>query len=230
MYYLRAGALALYTINEAVESLFKMSFKKDYQFFQHMRAWSDRILKICGVELEVEGREFLKSGQSYVYVSNHASLMDIPVLVSGLRDNIRIIYKRELEKIPFMGWAMAKSPLIAINRADAKDAMESIDEAINAVKKGESVVVFAEGTRSKDGKLGDFKRGAFVLAARAEKPIVPVTIIGSNVVLPNGTLRFKKGKVVLKIHPPIENSSSLTRAEEKKLMEQVHTAVASSLK
>lgn len=230
MYFIRATRAIFRTVRDASSSLARFATQKNYDFFTHFRSWAMHTLKICQVTLEVEGRELLKKDQSYVYVSNHASLMDIPVVVAGLNDKIRIIYKRELERIPFMGWLMARSPLIAINRADAKDAMASIEEAVNAVKSGESVVVFAEGTRSKDGTLGDFKRGAFVLAARAGKPIVPVTIIGSNVVLPNGSLRFKKGTVKLIIHEPIIPPNPLNRTDEKKLMQQVHTAVAAPLK
>ncbi len=230
MYLIRATSAILRTIRDASSSLIRFTAQKNYDFFNHFYSWAQYILKICQVTLEVKGGELLKKDQSYIYVSNHASLMDIPVLVVGLNDRIRIIYKRELEKIPFMGWLMARSPLIAINRTDAKDAMASIEEAVQAVKSGESVVVFAEGTRSKDGKLGDFKRGAFVLAARANKPIVPVTIIGSNIVLPNGSLKFRKGTVQVIIHEPIIPPNPLTRADEKKLMEQVHFAVAAPLK
>ena len=229
-YYFRAAKFLFTTAYHSLRSIAILAVTGDKsRYHRHIRAWCKRVLEICQVELEVVGRENLLKGQSVVYVSNHASLMDIPVLIVGLEDRVRIIYKKELEKIPFMGWSMRVSPFIAIERTDPKDAMSGIQEAIEAVRGGDSVIVFAEGTRSKDGKLGEFKRGAFLLASRAEKPIIPVSIIDAQKALPLGTLRFRKAKVKLVIHPAIPPLRNPNRIEEKQLMEKVHAQVASAL-
>jgi len=138
-------------------------------YFVYSRAWSRRLLSICGVTVRVSGAELLPKGVSRVYVVNHASLFDIPVLLASLRDNIRIMYKKELEKIPIFGWNIKLSPFIAVRRESVSNAMEIVNTAIEAISHGESVIIFAEGTRSKYGNLQAFKRGAFYLAARSSK-------------------------------------------------------------
>jgi len=132
-------------------------------------------------------------------------LLDIPVLIYGLDDNVRIIYKKELENIPIFGWGMKQSPFIPVSRGDGGESMKSLNEAISAMKESKSILIYPEGTRSVDGTLGEFKRGAFVLAEKAGKKIVPVTVIGTNKILPKGTTKILKGaKVRIIISEPME--------------------------
>jgi 1-acyl-sn-glycerol-3-phosphate acyltransferase len=165
------------------------------KFHKQGKQWSKLLLKICQVECNVIDKSKISNDKNYVFVSNHASQFDIPILLATLPEQTRIMYKVELEKVPVFGYCLKKSPFIAVKRSDPKNAMASLEEAINAMKENSSVIIFPEGTRSLDGNLLEFKRGAFFLATKSGKEIVPVTIKGSNNILPSGSMHFKKGKV-----------------------------------
>lgn len=215
------GVVAI-TIYYSIVVMAKMVGRRNKSvYFKYSRNWSKGLLKICGVTVQVHGVELLPKGESRVYIVNHSSLFDIPVLLASLDDSIRIMYKKELEKIPFLGWNMKMSPFIAVERESASNAMESINTAIDAIKHGESVIIFAEGTRSKDGKLQQFKRGGFYLAARSHKPIVPIVLKGTHLILPKKSLKFNSGAVDLIIQSPIRIETELNRAQEKELMKRV---------
>lgn len=198
-------------------------------FFPFCRSWARFLLMVSGVKVRKEGVVDVPPNSSCVYVVNHASLFDIPVLIGFIPDNVRIMYKRELRKIPFMGWALALSPFIPITRSDGRDAMRSVNDSIEAVKEGESVIVFAEGTRSKDGKLGEFKRGAFMVAARSGKPIVPVTLIGTSTILPKKKLYFNKGTVRMIINNSVRLSDNPDKHEENSVKDLVHGIIGHNL-
>lgn len=200
----------------------------DRRFHRLSRKWAHHILRIAGVELIVEGTGNIPDNGHCVYVCNHASLFDIPVLMAGIDDDIRIMYKRELRRIPIFGWILASSPFIPIDRDNARNAMEGIERALDGIRQGSSVIVFAEGTRSADGKIGPFKRGAFLLAARAQKPILPVAIIGSNAILPSRTSQIRPGTVRVVISPAIQTGTT-DRNLEKELMIKVHSIIAATL-
>ena len=188
-------------------------------FHRHARDWSSLLLKITGVNLVINdnsGRE----DKSYIYIANHSSLFDIPVLLSSLKDNSRIIYKEELEKIPLFGWCLKMSPFISVKRDDPKNALQGFREAVKSISEGDSVIIFPEGTRSIDGKLGEFKKGAFLMAEKSRKEIVPVVIHGTSAIMPKGKLKFCKGNIVLNIHPKID-SSEFSKNSGKKLIDEV---------
>lgn len=200
-------------------------------FFPRLRAWSRLVLKICGIRLEIEGAENLAllNGEHCIYVCNHSSLFDIPAIIGGIQDNLRIMYKRELERIPLWGWALKISPFIAVDRANPRDGAASLEKSVQEIQKGASVIIFAEGTRSKDGKLGAFKRGAFTLAARAQKSLVPVTLVGSNLIMPARTFRINSGVIRVVIEKPVPPPETPSREAEKKLLETIRMAVAANL-
>ncbi len=198
------------------------------RFFKYARKWAASVLRTAGITVSAEGQANIPA-TSCVYVCNHASLFDIPILIAGINDDIRIMYKRELRTIPFFGWVLALSPFIPIDRADPRDAMAGIERAAAAIREGSSVIIFAEGTRSPDGVLGAFKRGAFVLAMRAQRPIVPVAIAGSSAILPSKTSRITPGHVRLVIKPAMEVPAAYDRALEKALMNDVRSAIAAEL-
>ncbi|MBI5325255.1 MAG: 1-acyl-sn-glycerol-3-phosphate acyltransferase, partial [Ignavibacteriae bacterium] len=99
----------------------KFSGRKDV-FYGNARRWGNILLNICNVKVQLKGVENIQNNETYIYVSNHSSLFDIPVLLGYIPDDIRIIYKRELEKIPFLGWALKSSPFIPVNRSDPRDS------------------------------------------------------------------------------------------------------------
>jgi 1-acyl-sn-glycerol-3-phosphate acyltransferase len=189
------------------------------------RTYSKLVLRLFGIAVNVKGGENVQAGQPYVFVSNHASLFDIPAVVHGIPVRIHIVYKKELEHIPFFGWGLKfGSNYIAIDRGRGPEAAESLDRAVEKIRGGKSVLLFAEGTRTKDGKLQPFKRGAFNLAVRAGVPVVPVTINGSYNILPKGTFKVNPGAITLILDKPIEIQKN-GKEEELKLMEAVHKVI-----
>jgi 1-acyl-sn-glycerol-3-phosphate acyltransferase len=190
------------------------------------RTWAQFALRLFGVEVHLSGAEHLERGATYVYVSNHASMFDIPAVMASIPDDIRIVFKKELSYVPIWGWALAFGPYISIDRFSAKDAMKSLDEAAEKMRHGASVLLFAEGTRTRDGKLLPFKRGAFSLAARSGIPIVPLTINNSYKILPKGSLRIRPADISLVLDRPILTSGADGKADEMRLMESVRIAIA----
>lgn len=199
-------------------------FRDKEVFYRYARSWSRMLLRIAGVTVVAQGMENLAAVRRYVYVANHSSLFDIPIVLATVPDNIRIMYKRELNNIPVFGWCLALSPFIAVDRADGRDAMAKIELTIASLRDGTSVLVFPEGTRSEDGALGEFKRGAFMLAARSGKPIVPLSILGSASILPARSVRLYKGTVSLVVGAPLVMAGA-TRADEVKMLSDVHSII-----
>ncbi|MEN6295974.1 MAG: lysophospholipid acyltransferase family protein [Chloroherpetonaceae bacterium] len=199
------------------------------KFYIYAKGWGKSMLKIVGAKLQIEGLENINPDKSYIFVSNHSNLFDIPILQATLPNDFRIIYKKELEKIPFFGLVLKKSPYISIEREGTKSTMSSLNVAISQIQSGASVLVFPEGTRSKDGSLGKFKRGAFLLAFRGGKPIVPITIIGSNKIFPKGKLEFNRTKIRVIIDKPIEVTSMQNKTAENEIMEKIHSIISDNL-
>lgn len=182
-------------------SLFSAHGKLGYGV-SRILAWA--ILKIGGVRLKVEGLERLDSSRPYIFIANHQSNIDVPILVQSLPEfQLRWIAKRELMLIPFFGWAMWASGHIVVDRANRAKAMTSLRVARERVRGGISVVIFPEGTRGTGGELLPFKRGGFLLAAKTDAPIVPVTIKGSGRLMPKGDWRFRSGQVEVIVSEPI---------------------------
>ena len=170
--------------------------------------FGDEIIKAANIQVEVEGLENLDSKEdSYIYISNHTSLLDIPILAANIPDFIRFIYKTELGRIPLFGTALRKMQFIQIDRNNPKNAFESIEKAADMVSNTGSVILFPEGSRSKTGKVGKFKRGAFILASKTKKKIVPIAICGMNDIMPAKSLKIKSGKIKIIILPIIDSIS-----------------------
>jgi 1-acyl-sn-glycerol-3-phosphate acyltransferase len=168
------------------------------------RFWAWTILGIGGIRLKVRGLDRLEPGRHYIFIANHQSYLDIPVLVKSLpRFQLRWIAKKELGYIPFFGWALWAGGHILVDRSDRASAMASFRKAKVRIAKGVSVVIFPEGTRSSGGHTMPFKRGGFLLAAQTKTPIVPVTINGSWAVLPREDWRIKSGEIEVVVDEPI---------------------------
>ena len=199
--------------------------KRVYPMF---RLWSWCVLKIGGVELKVRDTGRLDPRQAYVFMANHQSNIDIPVLVQALAPfQLRWIAKRELLRIPFFGWALWASKHIVVKRSRSKDVVAAIAGAREKLTRGISVVVFPEGTRSTDGQLLPFKRGGFRLAEQAGVPIVPVTINGSGVLMKRGDWRLKRGEVEVVVGDAIPPGDADDRSRGQ--MHRVREAIGSGL-
>jgi 1-acyl-sn-glycerol-3-phosphate acyltransferase len=228
MYYLKIAAAALGTAFYSIAVIIAMIIGGKNKFYPFARSWSRFLLRISSAKVNIRKEAKLPAGNK-IYISNHVSAFDIPVLLANLPDDAGIIYKKELEKIPFLGWCLAMSPFVGIIRDDPRAAMRGMDDAIAEIRRGGSLIVFPEGTRSKDGRLGEFRRGAFMIAAKSRLPLVPVTIIGTNELLPKGSRKFRGGNVELITGKPIENESGLSRREEDELMNRMREEIKQNL-
>ncbi len=161
-------------------------------------------LAICGVRLTVEGSEVLRDDAPKFFVGNHQSVMDISILLVMLSGRVRFIAKDSLFRIPFFGWALARYGNVAINRARPRVARERLNRMLGSLaRRPISFVMFPEGTRSKDGTLLPFRKGAMRICRRSGLPIVPVSIDGSGVVCPRDQYRVHPGPVRLRFGEPI---------------------------
>lgn len=203
--YIRAILVAIYAVFIAILAILISPFDSRGGTLHRPlpKMFSTVILFILGVKLTVKGSEFLDKDAAYIFVTNHQSYVDIPVLMKAIPNNIRFVYKKQLSRIPIFGWGMYLSDYIPIDRENVRTALVSLKKAAEKVRNGLSVVIFPEGTRSTDGSLGDFKRGMFVLADEAKVPIVPVTIDGTNNIIPRGKFKLRSGHVTITFDKPI---------------------------
>ncbi|NTW49621.1 MAG: 1-acyl-sn-glycerol-3-phosphate acyltransferase, partial [Chlorobiales bacterium] len=187
--------------------------------------WSKSCLWLVGVKVKVIGNENYDHDGTYVVVSNHASMTDIPAILVGIDLNLRLVAKEELGRIPIFGWGLHFGDFILIKRGQNKEALRSLFMAEEKLRDGKSVHLFADGTRSTDGSIKPFKRGAFLLAARANVPVLPVTILGSHRITGKGSFKMFPGTIRLVIDKPIDPSQkSINAADE--LNRQAFDAVA----
>jgi 1-acyl-sn-glycerol-3-phosphate acyltransferase len=190
------------------------------------RVWSRLLLAVSRVRVTVRLHGTLSGGQAYVFAANHTSSVDIWALFVVLPVNFRFIAKKQLGRIPLFGWAMAAGRFIFIDRQNPAAARRSIARAAERIRSGTSVAIFPEGTRSRDGSLGPFKKGGGHLAAEAEVPIVPIAIRGGREVMPRGTFLLRPGHVHVDVGAPIPTDRSTTPAERQLLMVRVRDEVA----
>lgn len=183
--------------------------------------WSKLWCIILFVKVEVSGRENIDKNTSFVFVSNHQSAFDIFLIYGYLNHNFKWMMKKSLEKIPFVGIACRISKHIMVDRSSASAIQQTMQRAQSILQHGMSLVVFPEGSRTPDGKLKQFKRGAFSLAADFNLPIVPMTIEGAYQVMSKSTFRVTPGKIRLTIHKPF----SIEPAENGNNKEQIGVAL-----
>lgn len=187
-------------------------------------AWAKLILFASRVRVTVNGLSNVDPSKSYIYMCNHQSNFDIPVLLGCLPVQFRWLAKAELFKIPIFGRGMRSAGYISIDRFNRKSAFESLSKAAERIKGGVSVMIFPEGTRSIDGKIRPFKKGGFVLAVDAGVPIVPVVLHGTRAIMPKGRLRINAGHVVMEVLAPVD-TSGYTRATKDQLIERVRNII-----
>ncbi len=192
------------------------------------RWWGRSILWACCIPIQMKGSENIDPTRSCIYMSNHQSNFDIPVLLSKLPVQFRWLAKAELFKIPIFGRGMRGAGYISIDRSNRKSAFHSLTRAAESIRNGTSVLIFPEGTRSRDGRLQPFKKGGFVLAVDAGVPIVPIIIQGTDAMMPKGSLLIRRQTVCVEIKPPIQ-ASDYNRHTKDALMEKVWSVMAEHL-
>jgi 1-acyl-sn-glycerol-3-phosphate acyltransferase len=188
------------------------------------RIWAPQVLWLAGVEVTVRGLEHVDRARSYIVVANHLSQLDIPLLFAELPFPIRFLAKRSLFYIPVFGWSIALARFIPVDRSSTRKARRSIDRAARRVRRGRSLVIFPEGTRSPDGALQTFKSGAFVMGVKSGVPILPVAIRGSYEIVPKSTLKVRPGPIELVFGRPIR-TTDLGMADKETLRKRVAAVV-----
>jgi 1-acyl-sn-glycerol-3-phosphate acyltransferase len=188
------------------------------------RIWARGILFVSRVKVTVNGLENIDPSQSYVYMSNHQSNFDIPVLLAYLPVQFRWLAKAELFRIPIFGRAMRGAGYVKIDRFNRESAFASIDEAAAKIKNGVSVMIFPEGTRSRDGNIRPFKKGGFIMAMDAAVPIVPVILLGTWTIMEKSSLKINTGEVALNIASPIA-TTGYTRDNKDDLIAAVRSVI-----
>jgi len=224
-------AITVYTIVLGAASIVSSLFdRRGYFAHRCARAWSWLILKTTGVRVSVEGLDRITPGTTYIFVSNHQSIYDIPVIFASLPYQLRIIAKESLSRFPVLGWHLKRGGHLFVDRRNP-DRAGILERWRALVSEGLSLIIFAEGTRSRDGHVARFKAGSFLLAMEAGLPIVPLAVIGTRSVMPKGRLRTEPANVRLIVHAPIQprTVNAPTIQDAKALADRVHDVVASAV-
>jgi 1-acyl-sn-glycerol-3-phosphate acyltransferase len=189
-------------------SLFEKSGRMQHRIAQR---WARACVWISGSRLSVRGPENLRKHRVAVYASNHTSYMDTPVIFASLPFQFRILAKRELWTMAFIGWYLNRSGQIAIDTTDAHTTLSSLGAGVKALRSGMPLYVFPEGSRTPNGELQPFLSGAAYLAIRAQVPLVPIALSGVYDLLPIHTHHFYPGELVLTVGEPIETAGMTVR-------------------
>jgi len=183
-------------------------------------------VRLAGIRVETTGLEKIDPARTYIYMSNHASNVDPPLLLPLIPQRTSVIAKKELFRYPFLGTVMRIGSLVPVDRGNREAGIAAVEAATAVVRQGISMTIFIEGKRSFDGKLLPFKKGPFYLAMEAGVPVVPVTIAGTHFVMPKGRFAIKPGWVRVIFHDPLEPRDFESR---ECLMEKVRRAIDSGL-
>lgn len=192
------------------------------------RLWAKGILLLSGIKLDIKGLEYLDQNHPQILASNHVGTFDFFVYLAYLPIQFRWVVKKELFRVPFMGLAMRQAGYIPIDREHTRQALKDLKKAASHLKIGNSVVIFPEGTRSKTGELGPFRRGSLLLATLSGNPIVPISIKGTFSILKKRSFLIYPGPIRVTIHSPIP-VSKLSGKEQKELTQKVRQIIASDL-
>jgi 1-acyl-sn-glycerol-3-phosphate acyltransferase len=218
-------AISVYTLVLGALSIASSLFDRR-GFFGHWcaRTWSRLILITTGVQVDVTGLDRLQPGQTYVFVSNHQSIYDIPILFHSLPFQLRIIAKASLGRFPILGWHLQRTGHMLVDRR-RPDRARIFSWASRLTANGLCLIVFPEGTRSADGRVGAFKAGSFLVALEAALPVVPISVVGSRHVMLKGRLATYPGRVRVIVHAPID-TAGLKGSDPRALADRVRVTIA----
>ena len=188
-------------------------------------AWARMVLRICLVRIDVVGAEKLDPAQPYVFVSNHFSLIDTPVMFGRMPRDFRIMARHGLWRVPFLGWHLNRAGHIPVNRENPRVAARNIGEAAESVRRGTSILLFPEGGRTRQPTMRPFKPGAAHIAIRAGVPIVPMALVGTRKILAPNSAHLHPGRAELRVGPPMPTTGEAGK-DAKRLIADVQSEVA----
>ncbi|MDH3237167.1 MAG: 1-acyl-sn-glycerol-3-phosphate acyltransferase [Deltaproteobacteria bacterium] len=200
--------------------------RKGKLFLVVSKTYSRIALWFFRIKVEERGKGNIVAGKAYVFMSNHISHADSPALALVISHPLHWVFKKELAKIPVFGWVLLACGQIMVDRSDPEKSRAALEEALSGLSGNSSVMIYPEGTRSRDGSLQPFKKGGFWMALQVGLPIVPVRVSGSREVVAADTLRIRPGTVTVEIFPPIETRGKTT-ADIPDLMARVRKAMLS---
>lgn len=201
--------------------------EKDALVDRKVKHWASNLLKLSGCEVEIVGDENIPKDRNVLFVSNHQGNFDIPMLVKYLDKPKGFIAKEELEKVPLLRDWMKAVKSVTMNRNNPRESILAIKQGVELLKQGYSLVLFPEGTRSRDGSLGDFKAGGLKLATKSKVDVVPITIDGTMDIMQKDSLIIKPAKVRVTVSPVIDMSEY--QGDTKELAEQLKTIISKNL-
>lgn len=183
-------------------------------------------VRMIGVRMEVTGREQLDPNETYIFMFNHVSNLDPPLVIPLVPRRTSVLLKKELMNIPILSKAMRMAKFVPVDRSNRDAAIKSIERAVDVLKDGVHITIFPEGTRSWDGKLLPFKKGPFHLAMESGVKVVPVTVHGTEKLMPKGTSRIKPGVAYVVFHQAVDPKRFTSRED---LTQAVRDAIESAL-
>ena len=189
--------------------------------------WCKFTIKIIGIDLEVKGLENIPE-EPCVFIGNHSSILDIPILLSTVNRNIGFISKKEILKTPIIGYWLTRTNCVALDRENPRTAITAINDAVENLKKGSSMAIFPEGTRNKEGKVGEFKKGSLKLATKSKSKIVPVSIDRASRAFEDNR-EFTPTNIKLVFGEAID-TKNLSKEDEIYLIENIRNTIVSNLK
>jgi 1-acyl-sn-glycerol-3-phosphate acyltransferase len=193
------------------------------------RVWAKVVLVASGVQVKVEGLRHIDPNGSYIFIANHTSYMDTPVVLANISVQFRFLAKRGLFQIPLLGTHLTRAGHIPVPREDPRAAVKTLQLAADTIQKKKiSLLVFPEGGRTPDGALAAFKEGGAYIAIRAGVPVVPLVLVGGGHVLPYGGAVVKSGKITMRVLPPIE-TSGLSLKDRSALTQRVRDLLLAEL-
>jgi 1-acyl-sn-glycerol-3-phosphate acyltransferase len=180
-----------------------------------MTVWAKALVRAAGIELHTENAQRLDPASRYILVANHYSYLDIPCIVAAIDQPVRFMAKASLFQIPIFGWALNRAGFIPIDRQNRRTAVKSFDLAADRIRKGNTIVIFPEEGRTREREMKPFQRGAFLLAIKSKKTIVPIAIDSTFDVFPAIRWRVTPGPVTVRIGTPIETANATVREKER---------------
>jgi 1-acyl-sn-glycerol-3-phosphate acyltransferase len=219
----------LYILLMAPIGMLWMFFSKDSRLLYRLARFYIRAAGwMSGVKVNLYGKDRIQPGVTYVFLSNHQGNFDGPVLFHAIPRDWKALIKKEMMRLPLLSIVMKQVQFVPIERLNPQKAHAGIDAGAELLKKGHSFIAFPEGTRSRDGRLGEFKKGVFIMAIRAQVPIIPVTILNSAKIQAPGEYSIRPGTITLIFHNPI-STKDMGYQDRERLIELTRNAIASGL-